>query len=132
MNKNVIYARAKDGRYLGRNRTALTDQGVLCTRFYENGDMNLNDAWVDYLEAFANNAGQNVMIPTIFTPVSMRKVFEEKMGEGRITKEQRSVRIEPAYFDAFYGDSLRTKKILGGGVQVDAEVYVIKPTNYGG
>jgi len=131
-NKNVIYARAEDGRYLGRNRTALTDQGVLCTRFYQNGDMNLNDAWVNYLEAFADHTGQDVMVPTTFAPLSMTKVFEEKMGEGRIKREQRSVRIKPAYFSAFYGDGLSTRKTLDGAVQVDAEVYVIKPTNYRG
>jgi len=128
-NKNVIYARAEDGRYLGRNRTALTDRGVLCTRFYQNGDMNLNDAWVNYLEAFADHTGQDVMVPTTFTPLSMTRVFEERMSGRRITKEQRSVKIEPAYFSAFYGDGLSTKKTLDAAIQVDAEVYVIKPTN---
>ncbi|MDP4039419.1 MAG: hypothetical protein Q8P57_02465 [Candidatus Pacearchaeota archaeon] len=122
-NKNVIYARAKDGRYLGRNRTALTDQGVLCTQFYQNGDMNLNNAWVDYLGEFANHTGQDVMIPTTFAPGSMASLLE-----GKATREQRSVRIEPAYFSAFYGDGVPTRKLEDGAIRVDTEVYVLRPS----
>ncbi len=72
-NKNVIYARGSDGKYLGRNRTALTDQGVLCTRFYQNGNLYLDEAWVDYLSQFADEVRQDVMVPTTFALSGMSK-----------------------------------------------------------
>ncbi len=127
LNKNVIYAKTEDGKYVGRNRTALTDKGILCTRFYQNGNMNLNNAWVDYLGNFANHTKQDVMIPTTFTPQSMSSLLENMVSQGKATKEIRSVQIEPAHFNAFYGDGLTTKKTLLGKIEVNAEVYVLKP-----
>ncbi len=126
-NKNVIYAKTEDGKYVGRNRTALTDRGVLCTRFYQNGDMNLNNAWLSYFGDFADNVGQDVMIPTTFTPTSMSSILEKMVAEGRASKESRTVSIAPAYYTAFYGDGLITRKTEDGTIQVDAEVYVLKP-----
>lgn len=126
-NKNVIYARTEDGKYVGRNRTALTDRGVLCTRFYQNGDMNLNNAWLSYFGDFADNVGQDVMIPTTFTPTSMSSILEKMVAEGKASKESRTVSIAPAYYSAFYGDGLTTRKTEDGSIQVDAEVYVIAP-----
>ncbi len=126
-NKNVIYARTQDGKYVGRNRTALTDNGILCTRFYQNGDMNLNNSWVDYLQGFADSVKQDVMIPTLFTQNSMSNILEKMLAEGEVSKENRSVNIAPAFYSAFYGDGLAVRKTEDGSIQVDAEVYVIKP-----
>lgn len=128
-NKNVIYARAEDGRYLGRNRTALTDQGVLCTRFYQNGNMNLNEAWIEYLGDFAEQTKQDVIIPAEFTPLSMKSILERKVQEGKAVREKKAVKIEPAYFSAFYGDGLKTTKSIDGTISVSSsqDFYVIKP-----
>ncbi len=125
-NKNVIYARGSDGKYLGRNRTALTDQGVLCTRFYQNGNLYLDEAWVDYLSQFADEVRQDVMVPTTFAQSGMSKKLTEMIEEGRVVKEQRTVHIEPAYFSAFYGDGISTAKLEDGRIKVDGEMYVIK------
>jgi len=64
-NKNVIYARGTNGQYYGRNRTVLTDKGILCTRFYSNGEMNMDNAWIDYLSSYADHTKQDVIIPKI-------------------------------------------------------------------
>ena len=128
-NKNVIYARSEDGSYLGRNRTAITDQGILTTRFYQNGNMALEDGWIDYLSGFADEVHQDVMIPTMFASSAMQGKLETMMQEGNVTKEQRSVQVAPAYFSAFYGDGLSTQTMEDGSIKVDAEVYVIKTQN---
>jgi hypothetical protein len=132
-NKNVIYARTADGKYVGRNRTALTDKGIICTRFYQNGNMNLNDAWIDYLGEFANYTGQEIMIPKKFVEQSqMTPILEKMLAEGKVSKEQRTLRIAPAYYSAFYGDGLSIKGGIGGGMHLDqTEVYILKPSSEG-
>src|SRR3989344_785254 len=125
-NKNVIYARTSDGKHIGRNRTALTDQGVLCTRFYQNGNLYLDDAWVDYLSHFADGVRQDVMIPAIFATLGMKSKLEQMMIEGKVAKEQRTVQIDPAYFSAFHGDGISTAKSEDGRIKVDGDMYIIK------
>ena len=125
-NKNVIYARTSDGKHIGRNRTALTDQGVLCTRFYQNGNLYLDDAWVDYLSHFADGVRQDVMIPAIFATSGMKSKLEQMMIEGKVAKEQRTVQIDPAYFSAFHGDGISTAKSEDGRIKVDGDMYIIK------
>jgi hypothetical protein len=119
-NKNVIYAKNADGKYVGRNRTALTDRGILCTRFYQNGNMNLNDAWIDYLSEFATHTGQEVMIPLTFATPSMASILEKKLAEGKVSKERRAPEIDSGYYSAFYGDGLGVKRSISGIMKVDS------------
>jgi hypothetical protein len=123
-NRNVIYARGVDGNYYGRNRTALTDQGILCTKFHRIGEMNMDQAWIDYLTGFADETGQDVMIPADFASDHMPKILEKM--EERVVQEKRTLFIEPAYYSAFYGDGLYVLKEKDGRARVEVDVYVIK------
>ncbi|MDO8556083.1 MAG: hypothetical protein Q7R96_02825 [Nanoarchaeota archaeon] len=124
-NKNVIYARTKEGQYIGRNRTALTDQGILCTRFYQNGSMNLDHAWIDYLQAYGEHTQQEIMLPAIFVTPSMRKVLEKNIEQGTVHLEERTVTIQPGHYAAFYGDGVPTSKETNRGIEITTQVYVL-------
>ena len=67
------------------------------------------------------------MIPTRFTPTSMERLLERKVREGTVTKEERIVKIEPAYFSNFYGDGVPTVKLKDGSIEVNTKVYVLGP-----
>jgi len=121
-NKNVIYAKGLNGNYVGRNRTALTDQGVLCTRFYQNGGLFIEDAWIDYLSEFGDNINQDVIIPTMFASPTMQKRLRKAPN---VVKKEVTVHIDPAYFSSFYGDGLLTKKLEDGKIQITTNAYVI-------
>jgi hypothetical protein len=127
VNKNVIYAVSEEGKYLGRNRTALTDKGIICTRFYQNGDMNLNNSWINYLSDFAEHTDEEVMIPTLFTNQSMKNLLEQGVSNGEVKKESREVYIEPSYYSQFHGDGLTVVKSENGQIKINAEVYVLAP-----
>ena len=125
-NKNVIYAKGSKGDYVGRNRTALTDGGILCTRFFQNGSLDLDGAWVDYLTDYGAECSQDILIPTRFVSNKMFDILDNLVKEGSVIKEKKSLLIEPAYFKRFYGDGLDTTELDDGTIQVKTAVYNIK------
>lgn len=124
-NKNVIYARDSNGNYVGRNRTALTDQGVLCTRFHQNGNLFLEDAWIEYLTDFGKEVQLDVIIPAMFVSPIMKEKLESLKEDGNVLLESREIRIAPAHFSTFYGDGLLTQRSENGEIKINTEVYVI-------
>lgn len=125
-NKNVIYAKGSNGNYVARNRTVLTDKGILCTSFYQNGNLFTESAWIDYLTAYGQEVGQDVLIPSRFASSIMQRKLDKLSSNGKVIKEERVLLIEPAYSGAFYGDGLLTSRLDDGRTRVKAEVYVIK------
>ncbi len=128
-NKNVIYAKGSGAKPIARNRTALTDKGVLCTRFYQTGNLFMDHAWISYLTDFSDKLRQEIMIPSFFATHAMQTKLAEMMKTApeRVVMEERTVHIQPAHFSSFYGDGLSTQVLKDGRIQVTTNAYVIRP-----
>ena len=122
-NMNVIYAKGTNDNYVGRNRTVLTDKGIVCTRFYSNGRLATETAWIEYLTDYSRETGQKILIPEEFTPSLMRKEFNKK----RVKKVEVQATIEPAYFSKFYSDGLNIERAKEGRLILDTTAYEIIP-----
>lgn len=110
-NMNVLYARTKDGDYLGRNRTVLSDSGILCTRFYNNSQLPLDMAWLDYLSAYAKHTSQDILIPDTYVRTGMRQGLDEMIEKGTAHfVKGKTVSFEGPVFKNFHGDHLDVKE----------------------
>ncbi len=116
-NKNVIYAKNSNGQVIGRNRTVLTDQGILLTRFYHSGNLSLDKAWVDYLTDYATEVGLPVMIPNDFIKEPLKEVLEQRCQERKAKEVNRKLILRPGYltsqpghFNSWYSDDLPMSK----------------------
>ncbi len=109
-NMNVIYANS-DGKYIGRNRTVLTDEGIMCTKFYQKGSLPLVDSWFDYLSEYADACGQDVLLPDTFVKDSIKSRLDEMVEEGsaRYVTEM-TVSFDTPVLPKFYGDGLDLKE----------------------
>ncbi len=117
-NKNVIYAKTSDGRYIGRNRTVLTDQGVVCTAFHTRTSMSLSDPWIDYLTDFSQELDQDILIP---------KWFARSITKEGLDLESKTAYVAPAVFNRFYGDGgFTTKNEKDGRVKIEGQFYIIR------
>ena len=124
-NKNVIYAKGSNSNYVSRNRTALTDRGILCTRFYQNGGLFIEDAWVDYLTEFGASIGLDSIIPTKFAAPDSA-IASSLRKAPKTMLEEVTMHIEPAYFSVFYGDGLPVERLPDGRMRITTKAYVIK------
>lgn len=122
-NKNVIYAKSEN-RYVGRNRTVLTDKGILCTKFYPLRDTRLFSEWIDYLESFSEHVNRSILIPTNFVEGYFSGLLEKKVFWKKAKKVPRKVKIYPAYFNAFHSDGLKENK-THEGIEINSEFYVL-------
>ena len=125
-NKRVVYAKTADGKYIGRNRVILTDKGIITTRFYGNGSVDLNKEWIDYLSSYANETGQDVMIADSFAN-GMGKELSKMEKEGKVQLEQRTVHVDPAHTGTLHCDYLEYKMKKERGYKIQGNFYVIKP-----
>jgi hypothetical protein len=125
-NKNVIYARGSQGTYYGRNRMVLTNNGIVCTRFYSNGGMAMDDAWLDYLVDLGRAVSTDVLIPKIFVGKTMQDLLDNKVQQKTAALETRTLRLEPAYFQVFYGDGLSMGEGKDGAIDIMSQMYVLQ------
>jgi len=124
-NQSVIYAKAENGKYVGRNRIALTDSGILCTRFYQNGNLSLDGAWIDYLSSYGNHAKQDILIPTNFLKGIMKQELNKHVEDGKIEIKEMEVNIEPGYFSNFFGDGISVRN-RDGKLWMKSDMCVLK------
>lgn len=108
-NMNVIYAKS-DGNYIGRNRTVLTDEGILCTKFYHKGSLPLVDSWFDYLTEYARACEQDVLLPDTFVKESMKDRLEEMVRDGSARRADINVSFDTPVLEDFYKDGLNIER----------------------
>ncbi|MBW3019937.1 hypothetical protein KY334_01460, partial [Candidatus Woesearchaeota archaeon] len=130
-NMNVIYARDEQGNYIGRNRTVLTNQGILTTQFYENGTLNLEDSWISYLTDFANAVGSDVILPKTFIFKNMASKLDKLVEEGKAySEDQFKMSVKCPEIGPFFTDGLIIDNIYENDFRdhqdISCDVYVIK------
>jgi hypothetical protein len=118
-NMNVIYGKDENGNHVVRNRTFLTDSGIFTTRFYQNGNLSVENAWVDYLENLSRDVGVPVYVPKNI----INSFMKDKLKNNEIVSA--SGILLPGAIDESYGDGLNIYRLKNGMMKIDDECYKI-------
>jgi hypothetical protein len=116
-NKVVMYAKTEDDVYVGRQRAMMTDKGLICTSFYQNGNLDLSSGWVDFFTHFYSETGVPIIIPEGYR--SAGKIFK------RFPKKNMTLYVPEIERNRFYTDGLFPIKSQNNPAIIDGIFSVI-------